>query len=210
MDFTLITLFCSIAVLFWFTPGADWAYAITAGIKYRSPLPAVSGLMLGHFFAVALVAVGVGAIIGQSKLAMNAIAVLGSLYLLYLGFGAIRTRAEGFGEAPELHQISSPRQIFKGFGVSGSNPKVYLIMLAVLPQFIDAQGTWPPSLQLLLLGCIHILGCFMVYSLVGFSAQRLLRSRPGAALMVTKASGAILIILGVLLLGETLLPLLGH
>ncbi|MEU7747462.1 hypothetical protein [Nonomuraea sp. NPDC049158] len=35
------------------TPGADWAYAIAAGLRHRTVLPAVGGLLIGHLAATA-------------------------------------------------------------------------------------------------------------------------------------------------------------
>jgi threonine/homoserine/homoserine lactone efflux protein len=42
------------------TPGADWAYAISAGINGRRVVPAVMGLMSGHLLATLIVVAGVG------------------------------------------------------------------------------------------------------------------------------------------------------
>ena len=37
-------------------PGADWAYAIAAGLRYGRVLPTVGGLLAGHLLATAVVA----------------------------------------------------------------------------------------------------------------------------------------------------------
>lgn len=57
---TLATLaaFWGVSLLFIVTPGADWAYAISAGLRNRSPIPAVAGMLTGHFGATLVVAAG--------------------------------------------------------------------------------------------------------------------------------------------------------
>ena len=45
--------------------------------------------------------------------------------------------------------------------------------------------------------------CAVVYTGVGTGARRVLRARPAAALAVTRCSGAAMIVIGVMLLGES-------
>jgi threonine/homoserine/homoserine lactone efflux protein len=45
-----VIAFWGVSALFVLTPGADWAYAITAGLQ-RRVLPAVLGLLTGHVVA---------------------------------------------------------------------------------------------------------------------------------------------------------------
>ncbi len=49
MAFNIFIAFWSVSILFIITPGADWAYAIWAGIKGKVVVPAVAGMLLGHF-----------------------------------------------------------------------------------------------------------------------------------------------------------------
>jgi threonine/homoserine/homoserine lactone efflux protein len=49
----------------------------------------------------------------------------------------------------------------------------------------------------------------LVYTAVALLSRTLLQSRPGAARLVTLASGVIMVVLGAVLLGEQLLPVLG-
>src|SRR6478735_2410071 len=59
MPVATIAAFWAVSLVFVVTPGADWAYAITAGLRHRTVLPAVGGLLAGHLAATALVAAGV-------------------------------------------------------------------------------------------------------------------------------------------------------
>jgi threonine/homoserine/homoserine lactone efflux protein len=54
-----ITGFWIVSLLLVMVPGADWAYAIAAGLRDRSVLPAVAGLLTGYVAVAAVVAAGV-------------------------------------------------------------------------------------------------------------------------------------------------------
>jgi threonine/homoserine/homoserine lactone efflux protein len=49
------------------------------------------------------------------------------------------------------------RQALKGAGVSGLNPKLLPVFLALLPQFTDPHAPWPITVQIATLGLIMIL-----------------------------------------------------
>src|SRR5215207_7749902 len=66
MPVAVIAAFWAVSFLFVITPGADWAYAIAAGLRHRTVLPAVGGLLAGHLAATAVVAAGVGALVARS------------------------------------------------------------------------------------------------------------------------------------------------
>jgi threonine/homoserine/homoserine lactone efflux protein len=69
------------------------------------------------------------------------------------------------------------------------NPKVFLLFLALLPQFTDPQASWPVWLQILLLGLVHLASSLVVYLMVGYGAKAVLRTRPVAAQVVGRVSG---------------------
>ena len=68
MSISALTAFWGVSVLFVVTPGADWAYAITAGRRQRSVVPAVGGLLAGHLAATLAVAAGLAALMARSPL----------------------------------------------------------------------------------------------------------------------------------------------
>jgi len=199
MDLAIVLAFWFVSMLFILTPGADWAFAISAGLARRMVVPAVSGLLLGHFIATVLVAAGVGAVIARYQLALMCLTVVGSVYLMWLGFCLFRT--------PAVVQAGNDNKMpkwqdwmLKGIGVSGLNPKVFLLFLALLPQFTDPRSSWPDPLQLFALGMVHIISCSVVYFAVGFSSQAVLQTRPDAAKWFSKISGLTMLVIGALLL----------
>ena len=199
-----VAAFWAVSFLFVVTPGADWAYAIAAGLRHRVVLPAVGGLLAGHLAATAVTAAGVGALVARSTLLLTVLTTVGAVYLVWLGIGTLAHPAlpqAGVDEAPRSWVL----QATKGAGISGLNPKVFLLFLALLPQFTDPDAAWPLALQIVVLGLVHVASCAVVYTGVGTGARRVLRARPAAALAVTRFSGAAMIVIGAALLGEKLI-----
>ena len=191
--------FWAVSILFVVTPGADWAYAISAGMRNRA-VPAVSGLLLGHLAATLVVAAGVGALVAGAPLALTVLTVLGSGYLLWLGFGMLAHPPVPGAAGEEQDSGTWLRWATKGFGVSGLNPKVFLLFLALLPQFTDPEVAWSIPAQIMTLGLVHIISCGVVYLLVGFGSKAVLGARPRAARVVSRTSGAAMIAIAVPLL----------
>jgi threonine/homoserine/homoserine lactone efflux protein len=54
------------------------------------------------------------------------------------------------------------------------------------------------------LGAVHMLDCGIVYPGVGMTARTVLRARPVIGRAITRFSGAVMIVIGVLLLAEAL------
>lgn len=201
MSFSTFAAFWAVSFLFVITPGADWAYAISAGMRGRVVVPAVGGLLSGHLLATVIVAAGVGGVVAGYPAVMLAITVAGAAYLIWLGIGLLRkpsTPQVGEAEASAFWW----RWAVKGACISGLNPKVFLLFLALLPQFVEPGSTWPVPAQIIALGLVHTLSCAVVYLLVGFSSASVLRTRPGAALIVSQFSGAAMILVGLILLAE--------
>ncbi|PPF75082.1 LysE family translocator [Pseudoclavibacter sp. Z016] len=205
MSIGLIAAFWVVSILFVITPGADWAYAITAGLRDRSPLPAVLGMLAGHLIATLVVAAGVGVLVSRVPGLLTVITVAGALYLVWLGIGLLRAPAAVPQAEDGVAITSSPfAQAAKGVGISGLNPKVFLLFLALLPQFTDAAEPWPVAVQMTVLGLIHLASCAVVYLLVGYGARKVLRARPRAAFVVTRVSGVAMILIGIVLVVEKL------
>lgn len=199
-----LAAFWAVSLLLVLVPGADWAYVIAAGLRDRSVLPAVGGLVFGYMGLTVVVAAGAAALVARSPAALTALTVLGALYLLWLGIATVARPAPP--EAGE-RQESGPwmRRAVKGAGISGLNPKGLLLFLALLPQFATHGATWPFACQIAVLGLVHAANCAVVYTGVGASARKVLRARPAIARTVTRCSGVAMIAIGALLLAERLL-----
>ncbi|VFZ29097.1 LysE family translocator [Klebsiella pneumoniae] len=204
MSMTMFAAFWAVSTLFVITPGADWAYAISAGIRGRRVVPAVVGMLSGHLVATLIVAAGVGSIIAGAPGVLTALTIAGAVYLLWLGIGMLRhPPAPAAGENDDAG--SRMNWALKGFCISGLNPKVFLLFLALLPQFTDVNAAWPLPLQMTALGLVHVISCGVIYLLVGYGSATVLRTRPRAAMNVSRISGGLMIVIALLLLAEQFL-----
>lgn len=209
MDGSLTAAFWGVSVVFVLTPGVDWAYAISSGLRRGSVAPAVTGMLTGHLSATLIVAAGVAAIVTASEVTMLVLTSLGALYLIWLGISAVRNPA-----VPDLDGESAPagagRLFAKGLGISLLNPKVFLLFLALLPQFTSHSASWPTGIQMVALGIIHVTNCAVVYLAVGLGAGRVLRRRPRAAVIVGMISGIVMVLLGAVLIIEKGVEVIGQ
>ena len=196
--------FWAVSFLFVITPGADWAYAISAGVRNRTVLPAVGGLLAGHVLATIVVAAGVAAVVAGSPMVLTALTLTGAAYLVWLGAGMLTGPAAAPAVCEGSESGSWLRQAATGLGISGLNPKVFLLFLALLPQFIDTDGAWPVAAQIVTLGLLHVASCAVIYTAVGTGARSVLRTRPAAARRVTRFSGAAMVVIGAVLIIEQL------
>ncbi|MBT2533667.1 LysE family translocator [Arthrobacter sp. ISL-48] len=192
------------------TPGVDWAYSITAGLRQRSFIPAVAGLCGGYVLHTLLMVAGLAALLAGMPDILGWITVAGAAYLLWLGISTLRSwRVASFSAADAVGSPASNqlRTFLQGMGTSGINPKGLLFYVALVLQFVSPEAPLPVPVQSGLLGLTFVLLAAIVYTCVALLARKLLQSRPGAARKVTLASGVIMVGLGVVLLSEQLVPL---
>ncbi|WP_218131425.1 LysE family translocator [Nocardioides sp. YR527] len=204
MDIGHVAAFWVVSMLFVITPGLDWAYVIDAGLR-RSNVPvAVAGLLGGHLLATVAVAAGIAAVLAGAPLVLAGVTVAGAAYLIWMGVRGWLHPAEPHATAgADASEAASWLGVLaKGFGVSGLNPKVFLLFLALLPQFTDRDSFWPVGVQILCLGLVHIANCGVVYLLIGSGARLVLRARPSAARAVSRFSAAAMVAIGAALLIE--------
>ncbi|TYL52913.1 LysE family translocator [Agromyces mariniharenae] len=192
-------------------PGPDWAYIISAGMQERTLVPSLAGILVGYLAAVAAVAVGVGAAVAALPWVLVALTFSAATYLAYLGVKVLRHPPVVSGEASTASvegagaAAASDRpwlRLVQGAGVSGLNPKGLLVLVVLLPQFTDAASAWPIPVQLAVLGLIFVASCALVYSVVGVSARAVLRARPSAMRILSRVSGAAMVVLAVWLVAE--------
>lgn len=210
MNPELFLAFVLVAVALACTPGVDWAYSITAGLRRRSFVPAVAGLCGGYVLHTILLMAGLAAVLSGMPGVLTWITITGAGYLLWLGTSTIRSwRGASFAAADAVGRpvASQFRTFLQGMGTSGINPKGLLFFVALIPQFVSAEAPLPVPVQSGLLGLTFVALTALIYTGVALLSRTLLQSRPGAARVVTLASGIIMVALGAMLLAEQLIPL---
>ena len=203
MTVSSVVAFWAVALLLISVPGADWAFVLSAGLGGRTVLPAVGGIVLGYAGVTVVVAAGVGALVARSPAFLTGLTIAGGLYLAWRGAKTL-ARPSAPGGPADAPAGAGRGTLARGIGVSALNPKGLLMFLALLPQFTDPRGNWPLPAQLGLLGLVFVASCAAFYLCLGSFARRILLSRPAAARVITRFSGAAMIVIGALLLADRL------
>jgi threonine/homoserine/homoserine lactone efflux protein len=202
----MLTAFWVVSFSLVMVPGADWAYAISAGMRERAIAPAILGLLGGYVMITAVVAAGIGALVASVPAVLSVLTFVGAAYLLWLGWNNLaRPSVPGAGRDDAANTRTG--WLLRGFAVSGVNPKALLLFLALLPQFTRRDVAWSIAAQIGALGLVQIVNCALVYSLVAIGSRFVLRARPQAARVVSRISGSAMIAIALLLLVEQVVAL---
>ena len=185
-------------------PGLDMAYvlgtALTSGRKQG--LVAVAGMMAGGTVHVAVGALGLSALINYLPGAFNTILLAGALYIAWIGLAILRssTAFENLGSHDVAIPARAAGRIFRQAALTNLlNPKAYLFMLAIFPQFLRPEyGTlW---IQAVVMGLLIALAQAGVYGSVAFVAGGLtgwIQQNPYAGIRINRCVGTLLVIVAI-------------
>ncbi|MER7985113.1 LysE family translocator [Streptomyces noursei] len=139
------------------TPGPNMIYLVSRSIAQgrRAGLISLAGVFLGFLGYLLAVSAGIATVFALVPEIYLAIKLAGAGYLLWLAWKAVRPGGRSAVEAQELAP-DGPRKLFlMGFLTCLLNPKVAILYISLLPQFVDpARGH--VGLQGLLLGLTQI------------------------------------------------------
>ena len=187
------------ALLISLSPGAGAISCMASGMRYgyRRSLANIAGMQLGLALQIVVVGVGLGALLAASSLAFNVVKASGVAYLFYLGWQQFRAEAQPMQLADTQSAAGTRRALFMhGFLVNASNPKATIFLLAVLPQFIDAQAPALPQY----LACMATLIAVDIVIMSGYAlfAARVLRllREPRQIRWMNRSFGALFILAG--------------
>jgi len=203
----LIPYLAVIAVLT-ITPGPDMLLALRNGMRGGSEAAWATGLGCSAGIAVhaALAVLGLSAILAASSEAFTAVKVAGAAYLVLLGIQAIArsfTRRGDLADAADDAGARAPAgpdfadAFRQGLLTNLLNPKMALLFLTLLPQFV-ADGE-PRVATTAVLAAIFLGGAVIwwrAFSLAVGPLGRLL-SRPRVVAWFDRGTGTLLVGLGV-------------
>jgi threonine/homoserine/homoserine lactone efflux protein len=145
----------------------------------RAGMAAVAGIVAGGMAHVAMGALGVGVLLQLFPAAFNAVLLAGALYVGWMGWSLWRAPATltEVGAAPSrpMHRTFS-RAVLTCL----LNPKAYVFMIAVFPQFLR-PGDGPIAAQALALGAIIAVTQLLVYGAVALGASGVRAGLRGSA-----------------------------
>ena len=194
-------LFIVSGLLLNITPGPDSLFimARSASQGWRAGFVACWGVGSGVFVHVFAAALGLSALLATSATAFAVVKAIGAAYLVWIGIGMLRARAEAAQAVDAAPRVLRYRDIFRqGFLTNVLNPKVALFFLAFVPQFIAPDAPSKP-LAFIALGVIFdINGMLWCHSLALFTAFASRRLDVGAAVgrWLNRTMGAVFVALG--------------
>ncbi|MBU8540692.1 LysE family translocator [Falsiroseomonas tokyonensis] len=162
--------FAAIALGMVLTPGPNMIYLISRSILQGRVAGFVSlaGVALGFVFYLLCAALGITAIVMAVPFAYDALRLGGAAYLLFLAWQAVR--APGTPFAPQALAPDSPARLFAmGFLTNLLNPKIAVLYLSLLPQFIDPAAGHVFA-QSVLLGATQIAVSISVNAMIVLAA----------------------------------------
>jgi len=153
------------------TPGPNMIYLISRSISQgrAAGLVSLGGVALGFIFYMVSAAFGLTALMMAVPYAYDTLRIAGVLYLLWMAWQSVRPGGRSPFQLKELPE-HSPRKLFlMGLLTNLLNPKIAIVYLSLLPQFINpTHGS--VLLQSLMLGMTQIVISVSINALVAISA----------------------------------------
>lgn len=127
------------------TPGNDMIYVSSRCISqdtkagYYSALGVFLGCIV-HIFAAIL---RISLIIARSAFLFGIVKIADAAYLVYLGIKALTIKSNFENKIHSMPIVNKSKLIKQGFITNTLNPKVAILFLSFLPQFVDRAS--PPA-----------------------------------------------------------------
>jgi threonine/homoserine/homoserine lactone efflux protein len=170
------------------------AFALVSLGIVLTPGPNMIYVALGFVAYMLCAAFGITALLLAVPFAYDTLRFAGAAYLLWLAWQAVKPGGRSPFQVKKL-AIDSRRKLFAmGFVTNLLNPKIAMLYLALLPQFIDPAGAGVLG-QSLVLGTIQILISVSVNATIAFAAGSIalfLATRPGWVLVQRYLMGTVL------------------
>ena len=199
--------FAAIAFGLVVTPGPNMVYLISRSICQgrTAGLISLGGVALGFIVYMLCAAFGLTALVLAVPYAYDAIRIVGAMYLLWLAWQAVRPGGRSPFQVKDLPKDRPAKLFFVGFFTNLLNPKIAVMYLSLLPQFIDpSRGS--VLAQALVLGTVQIVISVLVNAMIAVSAgsiaQFLIR-RPSFAMVQRWVMGTVLTALAVRMATES-------
>ncbi|MGF6733331.1 homoserine/homoserine lactone efflux protein [Paraburkholderia youngii] len=210
MSFHTWLLFAAAYLLTTISPGPNVLLVIRNSVRYgsRGAAASVAGNLLAQGVVVALVALGVGAVLTTLPPLFVVMKVLGAGYLMYLGIRQLRGGGNRqAAQAARPTGVASPADTFErskvfreALLVSGSNPKTMIFLSAFMPQFIDHERGLPE--QFIVMYLTIAVTVALVHTIYSLGVQGI-HKRVGASRWIAaikRGSGLVFVALGIKLL----------
>ncbi|HEX8054742.1 MAG TPA: LysE family translocator [Thermoleophilaceae bacterium] len=194
----LLLPYLAVIAVLTITPGPDMLLVLRNGVRDGTAAAWATGLGCCTGIAVhaALAVLGLSAILAASSEAFTVVRLAGAAYLVALGVQAI-VRSRGAHAVAEERAEEPGSAYRQGLLTNLLNPKIALLFLTLLPQFV-ADGE-PRVATTAVLAAIFLAGALVwwrAFSLLVGPLGRFL-SRPRVVAWFDRGTGALLVAIGV-------------
>ena len=197
---SLFLAFIAISLLLAVTPGPDMALVTRNALAHgpKGVFLTTTGIAIALLLWVTATAVGVAAVLKASTTLFHALKLVGGAYLAYLGIRAWLASREKPGDLLAGMKAAPAGSILRqGLISAGTNPKLGVLFVTLLPQFIDPHRPLPP--QLLVLGATFAVIGWTWMNVYGLLIARIREfiTAPRVRQWMERITGTVLIGLGV-------------
>ena len=184
------------------TPGPNMIYLISRSICQgrTAGLISLGGVALGFVVYMVCAALGITALVMAVPFAYDALRLGGALYLVYLAWQAVKPGGRSPFQVRDLPKNSPRKLVTMGLVTNLLNPKVAVMYLSLLPQFIDPNGHGSVLMQSLALGSLQIVISVSVNAVIACMAGSIavfFVTRPGWQVLQRWLMGSVLMGLAV-------------
>jgi threonine/homoserine/homoserine lactone efflux protein len=136
---TTLIAFALVSLGMALTPGPGMIYLISRSITqgWAAGLVSLGGLVLGFAFYMLCAALGITALMFAVPYAYDALRFAGAAYLLWLAWQAVRPGGQSPFRVKKLPVDGRQKLFAMGLVTTLLNPKIAMLYLSLLPQFID-------------------------------------------------------------------------
>jgi len=206
LETSQVIAFALICLAMVLTPGPNMIYLISRSICQGKTAGFISlaGVAAGFVFYMLCASLGITALVVAVPYAYDTIRIAGALYLLWLAWKALKPDAAPLFDIKNLSHDSPVKLFLMGFITNLLNPKIAIMYLSLLPQFIHPQHG-SILFQSIQLGLIQIVVSVSVNAVIVFSAGTIalfLQQKPIWAQLQRWLMGTVLAALAVRILFE--------
>ncbi|MBC2879618.1 MULTISPECIES: LysE family translocator [Streptomyces] len=153
------------------TPGPNMMYLVSRSVTQgrRAGLISLLGVAAGFLVYLLAAVAGIAALFALVPAVYTAVKLAGACYLAWLAWQALRPGGTSAFAPKPLPPDPARRLFAMGFVTNLLNPKIAILYVSVLPQFVDPdRGSVP--LQSLLIGLTQITVALTVNGLIAVTA----------------------------------------
>ncbi|WP_237479450.1 LysE family translocator [Lichenibacterium dinghuense] len=179
-DASTLALFAAAALALACTPGPDMLLILSRSVAQGrgAGFASLFGAQAGIYCHAAAVALGLSELFRAVPLAYDAVRYAGAAYLLYLAWGAFRSRGSALTPDRAARRLPLTAVFRQGVLTNILNPKVALFALALFPQFVRPEAG-PVAAQIMVLATVLNLIGLLVNGSIVLGASRLARAAAG-------------------------------